>query len=57
MIKKVIELYVIKASRVDEGLLIYFSNGTTVIYHTQFLYDIRDHDGNKPIAEEGTPTT
>ena len=30
----------------DEGVLIRFSDGETVLFHSEFLYDVRDQDAN-----------
>ena len=32
--------------RVREGIVITFSYGVTAVYHTQFLYDVRQDDSN-----------
>lgn len=34
------------ADRLDNGLLVHFSDGLSVMYHTQFLYDVRNQDDN-----------
>jgi hypothetical protein len=34
------------------GLLIHFSDGVVVLFHTQFLYDVRNEDGNQPVPSE-----
>ena len=35
--------------RIDKGLIIHFTNGESVLYHAAFLYDVRTHDGNRPL--------
>lgn len=46
-------LSVVEADKIKEGLIITFSDGVTAIYHTQFLYDMRDADHNVPLTEQG----
>ena len=36
-------------------LIIHFSDGTSVLYHAHFLYDVRADDGN--VALSDTPET
>jgi len=35
--------------RTDNGMIVHFSNGESVLYHATFLYDVRHHDGNRPL--------
>lgn len=42
---------VVEVRRFGADILVYFSDGTSVIYHARFLYDMRSHDGNVPIQE------
>jgi hypothetical protein len=44
---------IIGADRVGGGLLVHFSNQTSTLFHADFLYSVRDHDGNVPIVAEG----
>ena len=51
------EVSIIGSDRIEGGILLHFSEGTSVLYHAQFLYDVRDHDHNVPIvvdAEESS---
>ena len=41
-----VPLTILAAERAKEVLVITFSNGHTVAYHPQFLFDVRDDDGN-----------
>lgn len=43
---------VVGADRLSNGLLIHFSNNTSTLFHSQFLYDVRNQDHNVPIVEE-----
>lgn len=43
---------IISAERVDSGLLIQFSDRLSVLYHTRFLYDVRNQDGNVALPLE-----
>jgi hypothetical protein len=44
---------IIAADLVAGGLLIHFTNETATLFHSQFLFDVRNEDHNVPIAEEG----
>ena len=48
-------LHVLDADTVPEGLLVHFSNGISVLYHAQFLFDVRDDDGNIAIPDQIEP--
>ncbi len=37
--------------RFGGDIMVYFSNGTSAIYHAKFLYDMRNHDSNIAINE------
>jgi len=43
------EIRVVEVNRFGSDILVYFSDGTSVIYHAQFLYDVKNHDHNVPI--------
>jgi ethanolamine utilization protein EutQ (cupin superfamily) len=41
-----------EVNMVKEGdLLVKFSDGTVVLFHAKFLYDVRNHDGNVEIVD------
>ena len=43
---------VVEASRLSDGdLLITFSDNTTVLFHANFLYEVREHDSNVAIVD------
>ena len=44
---------IVGADRLSDGLLIHFSNNTSTLFHSQFLYDVRNQDHNVQILEEG----
>lgn len=46
------QIRVLGADLVGGGLLIHFSDGLSVLYHSQFLYSVRDDDGNVLIPNE-----
>lgn len=35
------EVSIVGVDRVQEGVLLHFSEGTSVLYHAQFLYDVK----------------
>lgn len=43
---------VVAADPMKGDLLVHFSNGTSVLYHSNFLYDVRDDDGNVALSNE-----
>jgi hypothetical protein len=43
---------IINADRFEEGVIITFSDGQSVLYHPQFLYDMREHNDNRPVVED-----
>ena len=45
-------LKIVSAERVDDGLLVGFSDGLSILYHTQFLYAVRDQDNNTAVPME-----
>lgn len=42
---------VVEVNRFGGDVMVYFSDGTSVIYHAKFLYDVRNHDSNIAIKE------
>jgi hypothetical protein len=46
------KIVILEAERMNGGLLIHFSDGVVVLFHTQFLYDVRNEDGNQPVPSE-----
>jgi hypothetical protein len=45
-------LQIVGADRIGDGVIISFSDGTAVLYHTQFLYDVRNQYGNHLLPDE-----
>ncbi len=43
---------ILGADRMRGDLLIHFSDGMSVLYQAQFLYDIRAHDGSVAIPTD-----
>ena len=43
---------IVSADRVNDGLLVRFSDNTTTLFPAQFLYETRDQNGNRPIADD-----
>ena len=41
---------VVAVDQMKGDVLVHFSNGLSVLYHAQFLFDVREHDNNLPIA-------
>lgn len=46
------KIQVIDVDRFDNGVVVSFSDGQSVLYHAQFLYDMREHDGNREVFED-----
>lgn len=46
------KITIFATDQVTEGLLVHFSDGISVLYHAQFLYDVQNQDGNKAILDE-----
>lgn len=46
---------ILNTDRLSDGLLIHFSDGEIILFHTQFLYDVRHQDGNVAITEDEEP--
>jgi hypothetical protein len=41
------KITIVETTTLAEGdILITFSDGTTILYHARFLYDVRNHDHN-----------
>lgn len=45
-------IHVVAADLMRGDLLLYFSDGTTTLFHGPFLYSVRHHDGNVSVSEE-----
>ncbi len=45
-------LTIVNVDRLQEGLIVLFSNGTSTLFHTSFLYEVREHDGNRVLPRE-----
>lgn len=43
---------IVSLDRVKENVIVHFSNGLSVLYHAQFLFDVRDADNNIPLPAE-----
>jgi hypothetical protein len=43
---------IVSVDRLEKGLVVSFSEGTTVLYKTDFLWENRDYDGNHAIEED-----
>lgn len=43
---------IVGADKVRGGLLVHFSDGLSVLYPAQFLYDVKNVDGNVPMRME-----
>jgi hypothetical protein len=53
MAEKQEQIGIIAADLVAGGLLIHFTNETSTLFHSQFLFDVRNEDHNVAIVEEG----
>jgi hypothetical protein len=40
------EITVVTAEPFGDRLFVYFSDGTTTLFHSRFLYEVREHNGN-----------
>jgi hypothetical protein len=43
---------IVSADRVNDGLLVRFSDNTTTLFQAHFLYEARDRNGNMPISDD-----
>jgi hypothetical protein len=43
---------VLQADRFHDGILIRFTDGTSIFYTPEFLYEHRGADGNREVADE-----
>ena len=43
---------VLQADRYDDGILVVFADGTSVVYTPEFLYEHRNADGNRELADD-----
>lgn len=46
------DVRIVAADRVEDGLIIGFSDGTSAYYEAQFLYGAREQSGNYLVEEE-----
>ena len=44
--KKLDSIYIVAADRIQGDLLVHFSDGLSILYRAQFLYDVRNAPGN-----------
>ncbi len=44
------ELDIVVIGRIDKGIVVHFTNGESVLYHGNFLYDVRNDDSNRPLS-------
>ena len=49
-------LIIVDADKMNGNLLIHFSSGKSVLYHAQFLWDVRKHDGNVALPDDAAET-
>jgi hypothetical protein len=43
---------VLQADRYDDGILVVFADGTSGVYTPEFLYEHRNADGNRELADD-----
>ena len=43
---------VLQADRHDDGVLIVFADGTSVVYTPEFLYEHKNADGNREVEDD-----
>lgn len=41
---------IVSVDKVSEGILVHFSDDSSVLYHAPFLYDVRHDDGNVAVV-------
>jgi hypothetical protein len=46
------KITIVSLDQMDEAILIHFSDGVSVLYQAQFLYDVQNDDGNVPISNK-----
>jgi hypothetical protein len=45
------DIAILAAEPVGQSLIIHFSDGTTTLFQTHFLYEVRDCDGNVALTD------
>ena len=45
------QINIVSAEPVHNGIVIHFSDETTILFHTHFLYEVRNQDGNVPLTD------
>ncbi len=46
------KLIIVEVDKMHGNLLIHFSNGKSVLYNAQFLWDVRQQDGNVALPDD-----
>ena len=46
------DVHILSVDRVSSGIVVTFSDGTTTLYQADFLYKVREDDGNRELVEE-----
>ena len=47
------DIEILAADSSGKGIIIHFSDGTTTLFQTHFLYEVRDQDGNVALTDMG----
>ncbi|ADW71302.1 hypothetical protein [Granulicella tundricola] len=42
---------ILSAETAGHGIIIHFSDGTTTLFQTHFLYEVREEDGNVALTD------
>ena len=45
------DMSILSAETTGGGIIIHFSDGTTTLFQTHFLYEVRDEDGNVALTD------
>ncbi len=46
------EIRILNAEASPENIIVYFSDGTTSLFRSHFLYEVREHNGNVDLTEK-----
>ena len=52
MVNGMERLKIVEAEKISGNVLVHFSNNVSILYHAQFLWDVREHDGNVAVSNE-----
>ncbi len=45
-------LHIVNVAQMSDGIVVLFSDGTTSLFHTEFLYEMRNSGDNRVLPRE-----